>query len=84
MVKIFPAETLGPRYLRSIKAPLPQLRLMPTGGVELTTLPEWRRAGADAFGIGSPLFNPERIHAGDWAWLRERASAFVEAYLASL
>ena len=82
MVKVFPADMLGPGYLRSLKAPLPQLRLMPTGGVDLVTLDAYARAGADAFGVGSPLFRPERIAAQDWAWLRNQCRAFEAAYRA--
>src|SRR5471030_355070 len=80
MVKIFPADTLGPGYLRSLKAPLPHLKLMPTGGVDVTTLSAYAQAGADAFGVGSPLFRAERIAADDWEWLRNQCRAFAEAY----
>ena len=80
MVKIFPADTLGPGYLRSLKAPLPHLKLMPTGGVDVTTLAAYAQAGADAFGVGSPLFRAERIAACDWEWLRNQCRAFAGAY----
>jgi len=80
MVKIFPAEFLGPAYLRSLKAPLPHLKLMPTGGVDLATLEAYAKAGADAFGVGSPLFRAERLAAHDWEWLRHQCRAFAEAY----
>jgi 2-dehydro-3-deoxyphosphogluconate aldolase/(4S)-4-hydroxy-2-oxoglutarate aldolase len=80
MVKIFPADALGPGYLRSLKAPLPHLKLMPTGGVDVTTLAAYAQAGADAFGVGSPLFHAERIAADDWEWLRNQCRAFAEAY----
>ncbi len=80
MVKIFPAEVLGPVYIKNLKAPLPHLKLMPTGGVDLTTLGAYRKAGADGFGVGSPLFRPERLAANDWDWLRQQCRAFVEAF----
>jgi 2-dehydro-3-deoxyphosphogluconate aldolase/(4S)-4-hydroxy-2-oxoglutarate aldolase len=80
MVKIFPADALGPGYLRSLKAPLPHLKLMPTGGVDATTLAAYAQAGADAFGVGSPLFRAERLAADDWEWLRNQCRAFAEAY----
>ncbi|MCI0536360.1 MAG: bifunctional 4-hydroxy-2-oxoglutarate aldolase/2-dehydro-3-deoxy-phosphogluconate aldolase [Verrucomicrobiales bacterium] len=80
MVKIFPAETLGPAYIRSLKAPLPEIKLLPTGGVNLATLPEFLKAGADGFGVGSPLFDPKRIESGDWPWLEAQCRAFAEAY----
>ena len=83
MVKVFPAETLGPGYLRNLKGPCPYLRLMPTGGVDLNTLPAYAKAGADAFGVGSPLFQADRLAAGDWSWLRQQCRAFVNAALAA-
>jgi len=83
MVKIFPADLLGPEYVRSLKAPLPHLKLMPTGGVEVATLASYAIAGADAFGVGSPLFRAERIAAQDWEWVRNQCRAFAEAYQAA-
>jgi len=80
MVKIFPAETLGPAYVRALKAPLPEIKLLPTGGVDLATLPEFLKAGADGFGVGSPLFNRQRIESGDWRWVEAQCRAFAEAY----
>ena len=80
MVKVFPAETLGPGYLKAIKAPLPQVKLMPTGGVDLKTISAYKKAGADGFGVGSPLFDRARVDAGDWAWVEAQCRAFVEAY----
>lgn len=80
LVKIFPAEMLGPAYIRSLKAPLSGIRLMPTGGVTVETLPEYRSAGADAYGVGSPLFAKARVAACDWAWVEEQARRLREAY----
>jgi 2-dehydro-3-deoxyphosphogluconate aldolase/(4S)-4-hydroxy-2-oxoglutarate aldolase len=80
MVKVFPAETLGPGYIKSIKAPLPQVKLMPTGGVDLKTIGAYKKAGADGFGIGGPLFDRPHIEAGDWIWVESQCRAFVEAY----
>lgn len=79
MVKVFPADQLGPAYIRNVKAPLPHIKLLPTGGVSLETLPAFVKAGADGFGVGSPLFDTGRIAAGDWAWLEARCRAFVIA-----
>lgn len=81
MVKVFPADQLGPAYIRSVKAPLPHIKLLPTGGVSLETLPEFIKAGADGFGVGSPLFDPQRIAAGDLAWLEQRCRDFVRVVL---
>lgn len=80
MVKIFPAESVGPGYIRSLKAPFPGIKLMPTGGVDLETLPLFMAAGADAFGVGSPIFSKDKIAAGDWAWLEGRCRAFCGRY----
>jgi 2-dehydro-3-deoxyphosphogluconate aldolase/(4S)-4-hydroxy-2-oxoglutarate aldolase len=83
MVKVFPAEILGPAYIKAIKAPLPDVKLMPTGGVDLKTLPDYLRSGADAFGVGSPLFNKERIAARDWERVEAQCRAFAEAWVAA-
>lgn len=80
VVKVFPAEALGPAYLRAVKAPLPQVRLMPTGGVTVETLGDYARAGAAAYGLGSPLFARELIQGEAWPGLEARARSFVEAY----
>ena len=83
LVKVFPAEVLGPAFLRAVKAPLPEVRLMPTGGVTVETLGAFARAGAEAFGLGSSLFAPDLIRAGDWEALEARARSFVAAYHAA-
>ena len=80
MVKVFPGETLGPGYLSTLKAALPGPRLMPTGGVDVGTLQAYANAGADAFGVGSPLFRAERIAARDWEWVRQQCLAFATVY----
>jgi 2-dehydro-3-deoxyphosphogluconate aldolase/(4S)-4-hydroxy-2-oxoglutarate aldolase len=79
MVKVFPAESLGPSFIKNLKGPCPYLRLMPTGGVDLNTLAAYAQAGADAFGVGSPLFQPDKLAANDWPWLRQQCRAFVQA-----
>jgi 2-dehydro-3-deoxyphosphogluconate aldolase/(4S)-4-hydroxy-2-oxoglutarate aldolase len=60
MVKVFPSSLLGPGYIQSIKAPFPQIKLMPTGGVGLEDIKSYKEAGASALGIGGPLF-PNKI-----------------------
>ena len=84
MVKVFPADSLGSGYIRSVKAPLPHIKLLPTGGVDLTTMPAFMKAGADGFGIGSPLFDRERIESRDWPWIEARCRAFAETYRKAL
>jgi 2-dehydro-3-deoxyphosphogluconate aldolase/(4S)-4-hydroxy-2-oxoglutarate aldolase len=64
VVKVFPATALGPQYLKDIRAPLPQLKLMPTGGVTLDNAGDWIRAGAVAVGVGSALVDTKAIEEG--------------------
>lgn len=78
VVKVFPSEITGPRYLKAIKGPLPQVRLMPTGGVDLTTATEFLKAGAVALGIGSALVEPKWIETGDFKAIESRARQYVE------
>lgn len=80
IVKVFPSDLSGPAYIQALKAPLSQIPLMPTGGVTPENLPEYKRAGAEAFGVGSPLFAKARVLAGDWPWITQQASRFVEAF----
>lgn len=80
LVKIFPADTLGPAHVKAVKAPFPEIPLMPTGGVTVATLPAFRQAGADAFGVGSPLFDAGQAAGANWDWFRERAQQFADAY----
>lgn len=79
-VKIFPADAFGSGYIRSLKGPFPDIPLMPTGGIDLPTIPAFVNAGANAFGIGSPLFHKEKLDARDWTWLERQVRAFVETY----
>ncbi len=80
MVKVFPADAAGPGYIRGLKGPLPQIKLLPTGGIDLETLPRFLEAGADGFGVGSPLFQKEKVAAKNWSWIEERCRAFALAY----
>jgi 2-dehydro-3-deoxyphosphogluconate aldolase/(4S)-4-hydroxy-2-oxoglutarate aldolase len=63
IVKVFPATMLGPQFLKDVRAPLPQVKLMPTGGVTLDNAGEWIRAGAVAVGLGSALLDPKAIES---------------------
>lgn len=78
-VKIFPAENLGPAYIRSILAPLPMLQLIPTGGVTPQNMPDYFKAGAAAIGAGSTLLTKEIFASADWGALSARATEFVAA-----
>jgi len=80
IVKIFPAARLGPRYLSDIKAPLPQLRLMPTGGVDAENAADFIRAGADVICVGSALIDKEAIsNHHQFEILTEKARRLIEA-----
>lgn len=78
-IKLFPADKLGPAYVKALRAPLPHLRIVPTGGVDLDTAAEFLRAGCAALGVGSALLRPEILKAGDWDALTRVAAAFVAA-----
>jgi 2-dehydro-3-deoxyphosphogluconate aldolase/(4S)-4-hydroxy-2-oxoglutarate aldolase len=79
IVKVFPATALGPTFFRDIRGPLPNLRLMPTGGVTRENAGEWIRAGAVAIGVGTALVDKQAIAKGDYAAISERARQFVHA-----
>ena len=61
IIKVFPATMLGPQFLKDVRAPLPQVKLMPTGGVTLDNAGDWIRAGAVAVGVGSALLDAKAI-----------------------
>jgi 2-dehydro-3-deoxyphosphogluconate aldolase/(4S)-4-hydroxy-2-oxoglutarate aldolase len=77
IVKVFPADVGGPAYLKSILAPLPQLRLMPTGGVDLSTAADFLRAGACCLGVGSSLVDQAAIRNREFGRIRELAERFA-------
>jgi len=77
-VKIFPADRLGATYIKALLAPLPHLRVVPTGGVDLETAPEFIRAGCVALGVGSSLLKPELIKTGAWKDLSRLAKAYID------
>jgi 2-keto-3-deoxy-phosphogluconate aldolase (EC 4.1.2.14) len=79
VVKVFPADNLGPRFIRAVRAPLPQVRLLPTGGVTLDNAADFIRAGAIAVGVGSELVSQALLDAGDFSSLTARAREFRAA-----
>ena len=79
VVKVFPARALGPRYIADVLAPLPDVPLMPTGGVDATNAADYLRAGAVAVAVGGSLVDPAAVARGDWAALTARARALVAA-----
>lgn len=76
IVKLFPGEALGPAFVRALKGPLPQAPLMPTGGVDLSNVAEWIKAGAVAVGAGGSLTGGART--GDYAAVTRAAREFIE------
>ena len=81
IVKVFPADVLGMAFFKGVKAPMPQLQLMPTGGVTLTNPGEWLAAGACAVGVGSALLDKKAIAEGDFAKLTENARTLRQSIL---
>ncbi|HWQ12331.1 MAG TPA: bifunctional 4-hydroxy-2-oxoglutarate aldolase/2-dehydro-3-deoxy-phosphogluconate aldolase [Roseiflexaceae bacterium] len=79
MVKIFPARAFGPQYIRDILAPLPFLRLVPTGGVSAENARAYLQAGAAAVGIGGNLVAPQVVAAGDWGQITAAAQMCAAA-----
>jgi 2-dehydro-3-deoxyphosphogluconate aldolase/(4S)-4-hydroxy-2-oxoglutarate aldolase len=77
-IKIFPADKLGPAYIKSLRAPLPHLRIVPTGGVDLTTAADFLKAGCSALGVGGSLLTGEILKTGNWPELARLARAYVE------
>jgi 2-dehydro-3-deoxyphosphogluconate aldolase/(4S)-4-hydroxy-2-oxoglutarate aldolase len=77
IIKVFPATPLGPGFFRDVRGPLPQVKLMPTGGVSIENADEWIRAGAVAVGIGSALLDPRAIALGDFASITEKARRVI-------
>jgi 2-dehydro-3-deoxyphosphogluconate aldolase / (4S)-4-hydroxy-2-oxoglutarate aldolase len=77
-VKLFPASIGGPRYVRDVRAPLPEVALVPTGGIAIDQVRDYILAGATALGIGATLFG-DSLDGGDLGALAERAGRFVQA-----
>lgn len=78
MIKLFPADLGGPALVKALLAPLPQLEIVPVGGVDLSNAAAYMRAGATAVGVGSSLISQELLDSNDMPALTRRAAAFVE------
>ena len=76
-VKVFPASLGGPGYIREVRAPLPHVPLVPTGGVTAENCVEYLKAGAAAVGVGSSLVDKTAVVTRDWPTLTNRARRFV-------
>jgi 2-dehydro-3-deoxyphosphogluconate aldolase/(4S)-4-hydroxy-2-oxoglutarate aldolase len=79
IVKVFPSTALGPTFIKDIRAPLPELKLMPTGGVSIENAADWLRAGAVAIGVGSALVDTATVKAGNFAEITRRAGQLIQA-----
>lgn len=77
LVKVFPGGQLGPQYFKDVLAPMPHLKLTPTGGVDLNTAADWIAAGAVTLGVGSSLVTKDALAKGNLAEIQRLASEFV-------
>jgi len=75
-VKIFPADRLGPSYIKALRAPLPHLRIVPTGGVDLNTAADFLKAGCAALGVGSALISAGILRGNRWDELTQVSRSF--------
>ncbi|GAB3893154.1 bifunctional 4-hydroxy-2-oxoglutarate aldolase/2-dehydro-3-deoxy-phosphogluconate aldolase [Spirosoma agri] len=78
MVKVYPATSLGPDYIKDVKAPLDQVKLVPTGGISIDNMAAYFQAGADGLGVGGHLFDKDLIRRNDWAGLTQHFREFVK------
>jgi len=78
LVKVFPSDALGPGFIKGVLAPMPFLRLVPTGGVTPANAGGWIRAGAAAVGLGGALVDPALVARGDWSTLTRLAMETVD------
>lgn len=81
MVKVFPATSLGSGYIKDVKAPLSQIKLMPTGGINKDNIAEFMKAGADGLGVGGQLFDKELIKEENWNGLEDHFRGFVKYFI---
>jgi 2-dehydro-3-deoxyphosphogluconate aldolase/(4S)-4-hydroxy-2-oxoglutarate aldolase len=77
IVKVFPAEVVGPPYFKAVRGPLPQIRMMPTGGVDLNTAAAFLKAGACCQGVGGQLEEPRAVAERNFDRIRELARQYV-------
>ena len=82
-VKVFPAEFFGPAYIKALKAPLPQVEMVPTGGVNESNVGEFLKAGAFATAAGSSLVDSKAFKEKNWAAITAKAKAFAAAIAAA-
>jgi len=78
VVKVFPADVLGPAFFKALRGPLPQVKLMPTGGVDVSNASDYLKAGAVCLGVGGQLVESKAVAARDFARITALARQFVE------
>jgi len=78
IVKVFPADIVGPAFFKAMKGPLPQVKLMPTGGVDLKTGPEFLKAGAVCLGVGSQMIEPKAVSERNMDRIRDLGRQYIE------
>jgi 2-dehydro-3-deoxyphosphogluconate aldolase/(4S)-4-hydroxy-2-oxoglutarate aldolase len=83
VIKVFPATALGPTFFKDMRGPLPQIKLMPTGGVTLANAGDWIKAGAVAIGVGTALVDTKAIADGNFARIAENARTIIQAVQAA-
>jgi 2-dehydro-3-deoxyphosphogluconate aldolase/(4S)-4-hydroxy-2-oxoglutarate aldolase len=83
VVKVFPATALGPGFFKDVRGPLPQVKMMPTGGVTLANAGEWIKAGAVAIGVGTALVDAKAVASGDFKQIAANARQLVESVRAA-
>ena len=79
LCKLFPAPAGGPGWVKSVLGPLPDLKIVPTNGVDESNVPQWKAAGVFAMGFVAPLFVPENIASGRWDEIEARAARMITA-----
>jgi len=79
IVKVFPASMFGPKFFKAIKAPLPQVPIMPTGGVDVTTVAAWLAAGAEVLPVGGALVDSKAMKAGQFGVITNNARELMAA-----
>lgn len=79
IIKIFPADVVGMAFFKGVLAPMPHVKLMPTGGVSLTNAGDWIKAGAVAVGVGTALLDKKAIENEDYKKLTENAKVLVQS-----
>lgn len=79
IIKVFPARGLGPNYIKDVLAPMPFLKLMPTGGIDINNAGAYFKAGAVAVGVGGQFLDPSAIAESNWQRISELSKAFVDS-----